>query len=595
MNDEARNWQRLLPFLLWWPRVNRQSLRADLFAGLTNAVVVLPQGVAFAMIAGLPPEYGLYTAIITPIIAAMFGSSRHLISGPTTPISLVVFATVSGFAEPGTEDYIRITLTLTFLAGVYQLAFGLARLGRLVNFVSHSVIVGFTAGAAILIATSQIRHVLGIELPRGEDFIYTWLSILHSLEETDLRTLSIAAATLGAALLIKRLRPGWPNLLLAMIIGGALSWALGAAAAGVAHVGALPAQLPPLSAPDLSLQTLRELASSALAVALLALIEAVSIGRAIATQSGQRIDGNQEFLGQGLSNLIGSFFSAYAGSGSFTRSGINYAAGARTPLSAVFAALALALIVLFIAPLTAHLPIPAMGGVILLVAWNLINPREIRHILSASRAEMSVLLVTFFSTLLLELEFAIYAGVMLSLVLYLNRTARPKVISVAPDPKLPGRKIVNIENDQIDECPQLKMARIDGSLFFGAVDHVSGTLQRMLERNPEQRHLLLVCPGINFIDLAGEKMLSDEARGHQVHGGTLSLVGLKRDVREGLLKSHVADEIGIENVHFSKKDALGHIVRQLDPEICRGCRKRIFVECRNMPGVDELGREGAAD
>lgn len=586
MNQEARSWRSLLPFLLWWPKVNRQTLRADFFAGLTNAVIVLPQGVAFAMIAGLPPEYGLYTAIVTPIIAALFGSSWHLISGPTTAISLVVFATVSKFADPGTADYIRITLTLTFLAGVYQLAFGLARLGRLVNFVSHSVIVGFTAGAAILIATSQMKHVLGVELPRGEAFVHTWLSIIHSLPDTDLLALAIAATTLFSAVVVKKLRSSWPNLLIAMVVGGGLSWALGAADAGVAHVGALPAQLPPLSVPDLSFQTLRELAPSALAVALLALIEAVSIGRAIATQSGQRIDGNQEFLGQGLSNTIGGFFSAYAGSGSFTRSGINYTAGARTPLSAVFAALSLALIVLFVAPLTAHLPIPAMGGVILLVAWNLINPKQIKHILKASRAEMSVLLVTFFATLLLELEFAIYAGVMLSLVLYLNRTAKPNIIAVAPDANAQGRKFVGIRSGSLPECPQLKMVRIDGSLFFGAVDHVASTLQGAQAMQPGQKHLLLLCPGINFIDLAGEEMLVQEAHSRRKVGGSLSLVGTKRKVRQALLKSHTGDEIGIENIYFSKEDAISGIMRQLDPEVCRGCRNRIFLECRNQPAPE---------
>jgi len=367
-----------LPFLLWTGLVNKNTAKADVIAGLTNAVIVLPQGVAFAMIAGLPPQYGLYTAIVTPIVAALFGSSRHLISGPTTAISIVVFSAVSGHADPGSPQFLSMALTLTFLAGLFQFAFGVARLGRLVDFVSHSVIVGFTAGAAILIATSQIKHITGVDLPSGETFLQTWMIIFQVLNDINFFVLIISVATLIVAVGIKKFQPRWPHLLLAMITGSFLSLVLDGPAHGVRLIGELPAQLPPISMPDFTFVTLTELTPDAFAIAVLGLIEAVSIGRSIATKSHQQIDGNQEFIGQGLSNIVGSFFSSYAGSGSFTRSGINYAAGARTPLAAIFAAAFLAAIVLLIAPLTKFLPIPAMGGVILLVAYNLIDFHHIR-------------------------------------------------------------------------------------------------------------------------------------------------------------------------------------------------------------------------
>jgi len=375
------NFLALFPFLNWFKLVSKDTIKADMIAGITGAVIVLPQGVAFATIAGLPPEYGLYTAMVTPIIAALFGSSYHLVSGPTTAISIVIFSAVSHHAAPGTPEFISIALTLTFLAGVYQLAFGLARLGALVNFVSHTVVIGFTAGAAILIATSQMKHILGIAIPKGESFIHTWIDIFKDIGSSNLYLLLIAMATLLTALLIKKWLPKIPNLLIGMIVGSFIAFGLKDSVEGIALIGEIPGHLPPLSTPDFSFETLTALAPEAFAVALLGLIEAVSISRAVATKSNQRINSNQEFIGQGMSNIAGSFFSSYAGSGSFTRSGINYEAGAKTPMSAIFAAVFLLIIVLLIAPLTAYLPVAAMGGVILLVAYNLIDFHHIDMIL----------------------------------------------------------------------------------------------------------------------------------------------------------------------------------------------------------------------
>src|SRR5690606_18869024 len=340
----------LFPFLAWTRFVSRQSVKDDFLAGLTGAVIVLPQGVAFAAIAGLPPEYGLYTAMVTPIVAALFGSSYHLVSGPTTAISIVVFAAISRYAEPGTPEFVSLALTLTFLAGIYQLAFGLARLGALVNFVSHTVVIGFTAGAAILIATSQMQHILGVELPPGESFLHTWMDLAALWRSIDPYVLGVALATLASALVVRRFAPKLPNLLIGMVVGSLAALGLGHYTDSIELVGEIPAQLPPFHLPEFSLATLRTLAPEAFAVALLGLIEAVSISRAIATRSNQRIDSSQEFIGQGLSNVVGSMFSSYAGSGSFTRSGINYDAGARTPMSAIFAALMLMGIVLLVAP-----------------------------------------------------------------------------------------------------------------------------------------------------------------------------------------------------------------------------------------------------
>ncbi|MCW9015131.1 MAG: SulP family inorganic anion transporter [Gammaproteobacteria bacterium] len=570
----------IFPFLAWFKLITKESMKADLIAGLTGAVIVLPQGVAFATIAGLPPEYGLYTAMVTPIVAALFGSSFHLVSGPTTAISIVVFSSISHHAEPGSPEFISLALTLTFLAGIYQLSFGLARLGSLVNFVSHTVVIGFTAGAALLIATSQIKHITGIFVPKGESFLHTWVDIAAGFGEINIYLFIIALATLFSALLAKRLMPKAPYLLIGMVVGSVLAIFLQQHTDSIKLVGEIPAHLPPLSSPVFSFETIKMLAPEAFAVALLGLIEAVSISRAVATKSSQRIHASQEFIGQGMSNIFGSFFSSYAGSGSFTRSGINYEAGAKTPLSAIFAALFLMLIVLLIAPLTAYLPIAAMGGVILLVAYNLIDIHHIKDVLRFSKSESSILLTTFFATLFLELEFAIYLGVLLSLVLFLAKTSTPQIptLSFDVDAGDNKRKLANIDKKPIKQCPQLKIIRIDMSIYFGSINYIQNRIAKIAD-SERIYHILVVASGINFIDLAGAEALVAENTRLKKSGGGLYFVGMKSSVYEFAAKSCFIKKIGNDNFFDSKTDAIRSIYKRLDKNICADCNARIFSEC----------------
>jgi len=575
-NGPAKSlWKRLFPFLRWWNFVGLDTVSADLVAGLTGAVIALPQGVAFAMIAGMPPEYGLYTAIVVPVVAALFGSSLHLVSGPATAISIVIFTSISPIATPDSAEFILLALTLTFLAGVIQLLLGLARMGTLVNFVSHSVIVGFTAGASILIATSQLGHIFGLQLPRGGSFFSAWMHIIKAIDMLNPYALAVAAASLGCAIFFKALRPQWPGLLFAMIFGSLISVILSAESHGVQLMGRLPAHLPLPSLPDFSSDTLRQLTPKALAIALIGLIQALSIARSIAAYSRQQVDGNQEFIGQGLSNIAGSFLSSFAGSGSFTRSAINYQAGAMTPLSSVFAAGLLALILLLVAPLSAYLPMPAMAGIILFVAYNLIDFHHIRGVIKTSREEAAVLLTTFLATLFLDLEFAIYAGVLLSLILYLRRTSHPQIVNLMRNPEASGQFLTRTET----ECPAFKMIRIDGSLFFGAVSHVAEFLDNIDKNQPYKSSVLIVAYGINFIDITGAEMLANESRRRRKLRGDLYLCGLKRQAREVLERGGYIDSIGADHIFSSETEAVAKILAKIDSPECRRCRSPLFKEC----------------
>lgn len=566
--------------------MSRTTLRADLLAGLTGAVIVLPQGVAFAMIAGLPPIYGLYTAMVVPIVAAIFGSSKHMVSGPNTPISLVVFAAVSQLgAVPGSPEFIAKALTITLLAGLIQLALGAGRMGTLVNFVSHVVVVGFTAGAALLIMESQTKHFLGLTVPSGKSFIETLEAIGENIGHTNLYAVAVGLFTLILSILTKKYYPRLPNMLVALVGGALLAFVLGGETVGLKMVGEVPGRLPKPSMPDFSFHAMSELAQSAFAIALLGLIQSVAIARSIATKSQQMIDANQEFIGQGVSNIIGSFFSCYAGAGSFTRSGLNYEVGAKTPMSAIFASLILMLIVLFIAPLIAYLPIAGMAAAILLVAYNLIDFHFLKTVLKASKRQSVVLFITFLSTLFLDLENAVYIGVLFSLIFYLQRSSTPNVAVMSVDPDA-HRRFIYLERKALLECPQLKVLRIDGSIFFGSVMHIAQEIRRLVdEEAPEVKNLLILAKGINFVDVAGAEWLTMEANRWKAAGGGLYVAGLKLIAQDTLIRGGFKKEIGEDRFFVSKEAAIAAIVPKLEDPICATCKFRIFQECAGKAGA----------
>ena len=572
---------KIFPFILWFRLTTIETIKADFFAGLTGAIIVLPQSVAFATIAGMPPEYGLYTAMVVPIIAALFGSSFHLVSGPTTAISIVVFAAVSKYAAPGSEEFVALALTLTFLAGVYQLVFGLAKFGLLVNFVSHNVVIGFTAGAALLIASSQIPYILGINIPRGEGFINTWIDLYSGVGEFNIYLLIVGLGTLVSAIIIKLIRPKFPYLLIGMFVGGFLAFYLSSFTDSIETVGVMPAYFPPLSSPNFSLNSLKSLAPEAFAIALLGLIEASSIGRSIATKSNQRINPSQEFIGQGTSNIIGSFFSGYASSGSFTRTGVNFESGARTPLSAILAALFLMVIVLLVGPLISYLPYAAMAGIILIVAYNLIDFQSIKKTFTYSKSESVIFTATFLSTLLFELEFAIYLGVLLSLMLFIAKTSAPEVHTLAfgSPPGEEIRKLQSIRKTPLVQCPQLKIIRIDMSIYFGSINHIQKQISQIVD-NQRIYHILIVASGVNFIDLAGIEGLLIEHRRLKALNGSLYLVDVKSSTYEFMEKVNFINEIGRENFFESKEEAIHIVFDRLDRSKCEKCQALVFKECQ---------------
>ena len=571
--------QQIFPFLRWIPLVNGTTLRDDFFAGITGAVLGLPQGVAYAMIAGLPPVYGLYTSMITPVISALWGSSYHLIAGPTTTASIVVYAAIAeNMPGAGPEMFISLAITLAFVAGFFQFAMGLARLGNLVNFVSPTVILGFTAGAALLIASGQLKHAVGLSIPGGMSFGANLSALFTQCGNWQGYSILIASVTIASALLIKKIQSRLPYLLLAMIVASYVAYMLNKEGANLQMIGAMPAGLPSFSADFFSLSIFIKIAPDAFAIALLGLIEAVAIARAIATSSGQILDSNKEFTGLGLANMIGSFFQCYPGSGSYTRSGANYQAGAKTPMAAIFAGIFMAFILLWLSSFSTYLPSSAMGGIILLVALKLIDIKRLRTILKNSPRERVVLAITFFATISFDLVFAILAGVIISLYLHLRDISRPRMVILAADVSLPGLKLLSTwRQPELQVCPQIQFIRIDGSLYFGSVDHVQQELKSITDEAPE--HVVYVMSGVNQIDLSGAEFLVVESRRMALQGRKLYLSNVKVGVRNYLQKGGYLKEIGENHMFLEEINALDFLLPHLKSSICKPCKIRCFHNC----------------
>ena len=557
------------------------NLRPDILAGLTVAVVLLPQSIAFAMIAELPPSVGLYAAIVTAIIGALWGSSIHLHTGPTNSTSLLVLATLLPIAAVGTPEYLAAAGLMAVMVGIFQIVLGVARLGVLVNFVSDSVIIGYTAGAGILIAANQLRHILRLEFPSASSLTTTIQELIINVPDTHLYSLIIGGSAMLLLILQKRFFPKWPGALIIMVLSAAIVGLAGLDEAGIKIIGDIPRSLPPIAKlPLLNFGLMIDLFSGVLAVAAIGLLESVAISRSIASQSRQRLDSNQEFVGQGLSNFITGIFSGYSVSGSFTRSAINYDAGARSPIAAVFSGAFVLIAMLVLAPFAAYVPRAALSGVLVVTAYGMIDQTEIKRILRGTRGDAFIMLGAFGSTLFLPLQYAVLIGILLSFVVYVMRTSVPRVIPVLPSK---GYRHFTHQGDR-DPCMQMGIMDILGDLYFGAVQHVDEAIRNHMEAYPNQRFLLLRMFSVDQIDISGMHALEAIVRSYRDRGGDVYMMRTQDPIIDKLRSADFYDFLG-EDHFLSYDSAIDYIFhRVLDPAVCiYECEARVFLECQNLP------------
>ncbi|HYW55485.1 MAG TPA: SulP family inorganic anion transporter [Polaromonas sp.] len=576
----------------WVRTVSPLTLRADLLAGLLGAVLVLPQGIAFATLAGLPPEYGLYTAIIPAIIAAMFGSSWHVVSGPTNANSLALFAMLSPLALAFSPAYIQLALAVTVLVGVMQWLIGTLRLGTLANFISPAALFGFTSGAAVLIAAYALPDLLGLSAPSARGALAVLAHVASQLAAVQPSALVVAGATMAVALLMRRWRSNWPFMLAGLVVATAVGWVWNRYAndggAALRMVGQIATPWPKFAIPQISWSSLPELLGLAFALTIVALGQAISIAKAVAERSGQRIDANREFRGQGLSNIVGGFFSSYVSCGSMNRSMPNLEAGARTPLASVFSALLLLALVAVSSSLLAQIPMAALAALLVLVAASLLDLKRWKQLFNLSRTEFGVALATMVATVTIRLEMAILLGTLLSLMSFLYRTSKPAMRSMGFDSEQPDRQFVVLADAShpLPECPQLKLLRMEGEVYFGATQHVADTLHALRHMHDPQKHLLVMGKSMNFIDLAGAELWEDEVTARRALGGDLYFHRPRPEVIQMWQTTGFTRLLGPDHQFADKRSAIATIFPKLDPQICRQCTARIFWECRSVPGPD---------
>lgn len=572
---------------LEWPKVvTGQTLKSDAVAGLTGAAVVLPQAVAFAAIAGLPPEYGLYTAMIPPVVAAIFGSSMVMVSGPTTAISAVVFSALSGTLNPGSPEFIRAAILLALMVGIIQVAFALARVGRLAGFVSHSVMIGFTASAALLIAVSQLGPAFGLPPSGGHGILGRAQSLLLDISQFKTAALISAFVTLATVVLFRRYLPKWPGFLIAIFAGTLVVLPMGEAAKELSYVGALPSAYPIFSIPGLQGVDPTALLQSAFAIALIGLLEAIAIGRSLAHRTRTDFSANREVLGQGLSNFAGGLFQCYPGSGSFTRSGVNLEAGAVTPAAAVFAAFFLVIMVAAFRPFMGLVPIASVAGLILYVAYRLIDFKGFRYLLRTSRRETLIAGLTFAVGMIVNLEFAIYIGTFASLAVFLGKSANPELAIGAPDTSGGRRRLRNATVLNLPECPAILILRLDGPLFFGSIDSLNAKLRQLNRQRTDQTNLILILLGVGDVDLSGVELLEQETERRRAAGGDLFVVVQYPPLARRLKALGLLEFLGPHRLFDSKGAAIEAAVSSVSDDICRSCTKRVFLECKYKPGAE---------
>ena len=561
----------------------KQDFSPDLVAGVTVAAVAIPQSIAYASIAELPPQYGLYAGVVAAIVGSLWGSSRHLATGPVNAVSMLVLPVLLGVAAVGTPEFLIAASTLAIMVGVLNIALAVLRFGALVTLASRSVLIGFTAGAAIHIAVGQLKNLLRIYEPAEPELYNQLATIFSEIHQVHLLSLGLGLGTLGLLVVLRRLGPRVPAALVAISVAALAVALFGLENHGVRVVGAIPRSLPPLtwtsldSLPDFEM--IRKMGMGALAVAALGLVEAVASGQALARRSGDRIDSNQEFFGQGLSNLAAGLFSGYPCSGSFTRSAVAQQVGGRTALTGIITGATVLLGMLLFAPSARYIPKAAIAAVLLAIAWGMLERHQILRVFKTSRTEGTIMAVTFVATLVQPLDFAILAGILFSLAFFVIRSSLPRVYQVVPDKLF--RHLVQSGDKPV--CPQLAVMNIRGPLFFGAVHHIEEELRHNLEDNPGQHLLVLRMHSVDIIDLSGIEMLESTVNTYRSFGGDVYLVRLREPVEQVMRDSGFLDFIGLDHV-LPQEGAIEYLFEDvLDPAVCTyECELRVFAECQAL-------------
>jgi SulP family sulfate permease len=555
-----------VPVLEWLPNYKKKDLRGDLLAGLTVGVMLVPQGMAYGLLAGLPPIYGLYAGIIPLFLYAFFGTSRQLSVGPVALVSLLVLAGIGEFAEPGTQEFVTLAIATALLAGFIQILLGVFKLGFLVNFLSHPVIAGFTSAAAFIIGFSQVKNLLGIDIPRSN---YVHEIIINAAQEIGNAHWGTFAIGLGAIIfirLLRRINKSIPGALLAVILGTLIVWLFQLDQQGIAVVGTVPEGLPSFEVPTFNLDMAQQLFPLAITICIISFIESLAIAKTIeAKHKSYRVIPNQELIALGITKIGGAFFQSYPTTGSFTRSAVNNEAGARTGLSSIISAVLIGLTLIFLTPLFYYLPKAILGAIIVVAVIGLIDYKEAKRLWSHDRRDFFMMLITFVATLALGIQQGVFVGVLLSLFLMIYQNSRPHISVLG---HLPGtRDYRNIERFPEAQPPDnALLVRFDAQLYFGNASYFKNKIENILFEHPDKyQYLVLDASNIHDIDSSGMHALEElieYLRGHDIEFVLANAIG---PVRDQMAKCGLMSEIGLDNQFLNVHDAVEALQKEKSP------------------------------
>jgi SulP family sulfate permease len=557
---------KLFPFMSWRREINGDTLKADLIAGVTVALVAIPQSLAYAQLAGVPAYFGLYAILVPSLVGALFGSSRVLSTGPVAMTSLLTAASVIPFAHWGSEQFYTAVVLMAFLSGIVQIIMGLARMGVLLNFLSNPVLMGFINAAAIIIGLSQLAPLVGLSLRNSQHFLVDIAHILGHMDEMHAASLIFGLSSLAIMLALKRYAPKLPGVLIAVTLATVASYLVGFEAIGGRVVGEVPQGLPAFSLPELNWESGVSLLPMAIVIALVSFMEAMSSSKIIAIKTRTAWDENQELIGQGLAKIAASFNHTMPVSGSFSRSALNLSAGAKTGLSSIFTATAVLLTLLFLTPLLHQLPKPTLAAVIILAVISLLNFKIFRDAWNASKRDGIAAASTFVATLLFapNIQYGILVGMLLALAMFLFRTMKPRIVLLGLDE---NGELQNAERYSLPQFhPEVVAIRFDGQLYFANVNYFESSILYLISNDADIRYVMVDARGINGLDASGVAMLRELVTRLRGNGISLVFYNIKFPVLEVMQRTGLQNDIQEKNIFSSERNALNDIKARLEAE-----------------------------
>ena len=551
------NIKKLIPILEWLPNYNTSLLKVDLFAGITVGIILIPQGIAYALIAGLPPIYGLYCALVPQVMYAIFGSSRQVAIGPVAMDSLIVATGVSTLALVGTESYISIAILLALMVGTIQLIMGIFNLGFIVNFLSKPVITGFTSAVALIIGFNQFRNLLGLDFAQSDQIQIILQGIWFELGNFNYHTTIIGLISMIIIIIARRINKKIPNALIVVILGVLLMKYFGNIFINVSIVKDIPSGLPKFGIPEFDLDLIRNLLPIALTLVMVGYLETISIGKSLeAKQDEYRIRPNQELIALGISNMVGSLFKAYPSASSFSRSAINYESGAKTGMAALISVVMVLITLLFLMPLFYYLPKTVLSAIIIVAVFGLVNFKEANFLWKANQLDFCLMLATFIATLFLGIEFGITIGVGLSLIVLIFRTSRPYVVELG---KVPNSNFYK-NKERFEEVildKDVLVFRFDAQLFYANASYFRDRLEQMMDNKGSALKLIVLdAESINRVDSTGVEMLKERILFCQKKGIIFYLAGVKGPVRDDLFRSGILEIISLNHFFMRANQAV---------------------------------------